>query len=322
MIAWQEAYSEKLAKDVVVQAWIAQGGPMEAVPPVIIAEKGNPVLISTGFYLDLFMPSHVHYLNSEVPTNPDGNIWGSEAALWSELVDENSFEGRAWPRAASIAERLWSPANIIDSDDMYRRLFILSDELEANGLNHRLNIRKWLSVMANGTSIEAPYAVCEVLAPFKGYMRLAISMMQPANLKFETVPLVSLPDFVEVDSEMEWKFRKLVEQYLKDKNPVTKKEIETQLKKWKEASLQIEQQIVKAPNLMMLKTYAERIISATEIGLQALEGNLNDAKKEEATKQLKAMKLRTDQVEIRILDEIEALVSGKLEDETTGFQMN
>jgi hypothetical protein len=34
------------------------------------------------------------------------------------------------------------------------------------------------------------------------------------------------------------------------------------------------------------------------------------------------MKLRTDQVEIRILDEIEALVSGKLEDETTGFQMN
>ncbi len=321
MIAYQEAYSENLPKDVIFQAWIAPEGPMKAVSPVEIAEKGNTTLINTGFYLDLFLPSHVHYLNSEIPDNPGKNVWGGEAALWSELVDEYSFEARAWPRAASVAERLWSPSNITDIEDMYRRLYILSDELEAIGLNHRLNARRWLSILANGTSIDAPSMVCEILAPFKGYMRLAISMMQTANFKYETVPLVNLPDFVEVDSEVEWKFRNQVGLYLKDRNPNVKKEIENQLKKWKEASLNVLEQIAVAPNLKILETYSERIIKATEIGLQALEGTLQEAQKEEATKQLRAMKLRTDVVEIRILDEIEALVNGKLEELSTTNQM-
>jgi hypothetical protein len=145
-------------------------------------------------------------------------------------------------------------------------------------------------------------------------MRLAISMMQPSNLKYETVPLVNLPDFVEVDSEVEWKFRKLVGLYLKDRNLNAEKEIENQLKKWEEASLQVEQQVWKAPNLKILESYSDRIIKATEIGLKALKGTLNETQKADAMKQLKAMKLRTDMVEIRILDEIQALVSGKLED--------
>jgi hexosaminidase len=315
MIGWQEAYSNGLQKDVIIQAWVAQDDPtMKAVPPLEIAQKGNPVLISTGFYLDLFMPSSVHYLNPEYSANMDKNVLGGEAALWSELVDENSFEGRAWPRTASVAERLWSKANITDVDDMYRRLYILSDELEASGLNHRLNTRRWLSVLANGTSTDAASLVCGILAPFKGYMRLAISMMQPSNLKYETVPLVNLPDFVEVDSEVEWKFRKLVGLYLKDRNLNAEKEIENQLKKWAEASLQVEQQVWKAPNLKILESYSDRIIKATEIGLKALKGTLNETQKADAMKQLKAMKLRTDMVEIRILDEIQALVSGKLED--------
>jgi hexosaminidase len=321
VIGWHEAYSEKLPKDIIIQAWIPQNAPMPAVPPLVIADGGNPVLISIGFYLDLFLPSHIHYLNPEIPSIEHNNIWGGEAALWSELVDENGFEERAWPRTASIAERLWSPADINNVNDMYRRLYLLSDDLELAGLNHRLNVRRYLSSLANGNDITAASSVLETLSPFWGYRRLGISMMMPQHLKYETLPLIGLQDIVEVDSEVEWYFRKHIEAYLGFNDSNARLEIENQLKKWNNASKMLIEQIKYAPNLNSLNAYTGRIIEATEIGLKALNKNMTESEKAEAIRQLHSMKVRTDVVEIRIIDEIEGLVNRNLPELIKYFSM-
>ena len=59
--------------------------------------------------------------------------------MWSELVSPETIDSRIWPRTAAIAERLWSPADTRDVDDMYRRLEPLSIQLEELGLTHLKN---------------------------------------------------------------------------------------------------------------------------------------------------------------------------------------
>ena len=55
---------------------------------------------------------------------------------------------------AAVAERLWSPAGVIDVADMYRRLELVSRHLEWLGLTHQTNYRIMLERLSAGDPME------------------------------------------------------------------------------------------------------------------------------------------------------------------------
>ena len=155
LIGWEEAFNQAIPQDIIIQKWKPSGmGPTLNTGEVV--QHGNRVVISAGYYLDLFMPAYIHYLTDPLPADmsqadADKGILGAEAAQWSELVDGNNEEIRVWPRAAAIAERLWSPANVKDGDDMYRRLWMLDFELNDRAIdeNESFAYQKVLSLWVN-----------------------------------------------------------------------------------------------------------------------------------------------------------------------------
>src|ERR1700744_1717174 len=103
---------------------------------------GLPGLISAGHYLDGMQPAGQHYLVDPIPANTDMTpeqqklILGGETPMWGEHTSPRDVESRIWPRTAAIAERFWSPRDVRDVDDMYRRLAVVSIGLERGGLQH------------------------------------------------------------------------------------------------------------------------------------------------------------------------------------------
>ncbi|RYY15354.1 MAG: beta-hexosaminidase, partial [Cytophagaceae bacterium] len=171
MIGWDEILGSNLPKDVVVQSW---RGPKALVQAV---QQGHPALLSAGYYLDLYNSAASAYAadpHTGVPDSLKARVLGGEAAMWGEFADSVVYDSRVWPRAAAVAERLWSPAALTQNvPDMYRRLTFVSEELEALGLRHRRAPAILLRQMAipYPNALPALQTLAAILEPVKDYKR-------------------------------------------------------------------------------------------------------------------------------------------------------
>ena len=110
--------------------------------PRLLSGAGYRTILSSGYYLDHLLPAPRHYLvDPSIPAGApsSGAVLGGEACQWAEFVTEESIDSRLWPRLAAVAERLWSPAEVRDVDDMMRRLDGISLTLEGVGLRHEID---------------------------------------------------------------------------------------------------------------------------------------------------------------------------------------
>ncbi|RYY21164.1 MAG: hypothetical protein EOO36_01495, partial [Cytophagaceae bacterium] len=201
MIGWDEILGPGLPRDVVVQSW---RGPKAVLQTV---QKGNPALLSAGYYLDLNYSAATYYAadpHAGVPDSLRARVLGGEAAMWGEYADSVVYDSRVWPRAAAVAERLWSPAAATqDVPDMYRRLAVVSDELEALGLRHRRAPAALLRQMAQPypAALPALQTLAAAIEPIKEYKR----HFQGFKYTTET-PLNRLVDAAPAESDVARRF--------------------------------------------------------------------------------------------------------------------
>ena len=206
MIGWDEILGPGLPRDVVVQSW---RGPKAMTQ---IVQQGHPALLSAGYYLDLYNSAASAYAadpHAGVPDSLKARVLGGEAAMWAEFADSVVYDSRVWPRAATVAERLWSPAaQTQDVPDMYRRLAFVSEELDALGLRHRRAPAILLRQMAAPypASLPALQTLAAVLEPVKEYKR----HFQGFKYTTET-PLNRLVDAAPAEAEVARRFTATVD---------------------------------------------------------------------------------------------------------------
>ena len=159
MVGWDEVLHPDLESDAVIQSWRGQAALADT------AKKGYRGLLSFGYYLDHLNPASFHYaIDPQVDNGPKienenaALILGGEACMWSEYVSPETIDSRIWPRAAAIAERLWSPRDVTDVRSMYNRLDAVSRVLEAVGITwneqamlNRMGGGPGLNILANAS---------------------------------------------------------------------------------------------------------------------------------------------------------------------------
>ena len=207
MIGWDEILGPDLPKDVIIQSWRGKKGLNEAV------KLGHPALLSSGYYLDLNLTAASSYLTD--PLSPDTPltpaeqqlVLGGEAAMWAEFADSVVLDSRVWPRAGAVAERLWSASAATQNvADMYRRLNLLSPQLETLGLRHRRAPELLLRQLTGSASVVPLRTLAEVLEPVKEYKR----HFQGFDYTTAT-PLTRLVDAAPAESEVARQFAALVD---------------------------------------------------------------------------------------------------------------
>jgi hexosaminidase len=164
LIGWDEVLHPDLPRDIVVQSWRGQKSLAEA------ATKGYRGILSWGYYLDHLSPAAFHYGVDPMSGDADKlgpeekkRILGGEMCMWSEYTTSEMVDSRIWPRAAAIAERLWSPTATTDADSMYARMEAVSRLLEWTGVQHRANYAPMLDRMTGGRPAEPLRVLADVV---------------------------------------------------------------------------------------------------------------------------------------------------------------
>lgn len=310
MIGWDEILTARMPKDIVIQSWRGPESLKNA------ATKGYNVILSSGYYLDLCLPASYHYKIDPVPDSLQLSesqrkyILGGEACMWSEFVSNETIDSRIWPRAAAIAERFWSPQNVRDVKNMYKRLDRISYELEDLGLAHIKNQAMMIRRLADYHNVNALTNFINVIEPVKNYNRF----IQEENCTSFS-PLTRVVDAAVPDPEESRYFAGLVNNLLdkQQNDTVIINKIKSLLTLWQGNDSQLEKIIKHSPVLREIKPLSEKLSLISAIGLKAIDfitanKKADDNWLKESLLEIKKSEISTGEVELRVIQPIDKLI--------------
>jgi hexosaminidase len=269
MAGWDEILRTDLPKSIVIQSW---RGPESLAAA---AKQGYRSVLSSGYYLDLMSPASAHYavdpLSGSAANLSDAekqHVLGGEACMWGEYVSGENIDGRIWPRAAAIAERLWSPQNITNIESMYLRLDEINNWLDAYGLTHSSNFDLMLKRMAGSDDISALSTLASVVEPVKGYSRESLAASTPNAL----MPFNRLVDAAHPESEEARHFSRLVNQFISGKATAeTDEQIHAMLNEWKINAQDLRPLAEKSSMVKEVVPLSQDLSALASAGLEAIE---------------------------------------------------
>ena len=187
--------------------------------------------------------------------------------MWGEYITSENIDSRIWPRAAAIAERLWSPADVKDIDDMYRRMAWVSRELDLLGLHHNSDYPRMLQRMTAGSVPAALKVLGDVLESVKqlGRSRLrAYTSLTPMN---------RLTDAVPPESNLAREFNRSVDLAVMGQPGLAAQTpyLRIWLNRWQENHALLQPALQSSYLLSELEPVSEKVAALAASGLQALD---------------------------------------------------
>jgi hexosaminidase len=273
MVGWDEILAPGMPENIVIQSWRGQDS------LALAAQQGYRGLLSSGYYLDGMAHASQHYLvdpmsnaDSKLTPMQQKLILGGEVCVWAEFISDESADSRIWPRAAAVAERLWSAQNVQDVDSMYRRLEITSQRLERAGLRHRSNAGVALARMAGTGNLAALLTLADATEPASIQIREKEAETS-GGIQTSDIALNRMVDVIVPESELARRFSQAVDQFVASNFQDAKAEayIRGLLTLWRDNDALLQPQLQNSYLLKEVSPVSQNLSALGAAGLQALD---------------------------------------------------
>lgn len=265
MIGWDEILHPALPSRTVVQSW--RGVQYLANS----AKQGYAALLSAPWYLDHIKPASDYYTVDPVPQFDEltpvqrALILGGEACMWAEFISDETADSRIWPRLGAVAERLWSPREVTDVADLYRRLDILADRLEGMGLRVGSHSARMLARIAPGLETAPIESLFTAVQPPR------FGQATNGRSTNQLHPLTRLVDAARPDPVGRWTTERLVRRLALDARDVAARDsLLVLFERWSLLLPRIEALAATSPTLAEALPVARALARTAVIGTEAV----------------------------------------------------